>query len=588
MYKRQQFLRAARTEAARPLLLKQFPELNIEADDAVQGLLEEIGSLRRLWGLYAGNKEFSWCNSAFTPFESDQASKRAQLVPLEKFLQDAGVTIQTLPSLDRHEAIQQIPGLVFVDFFLVEEHADKALARVTEIGKRFGSVKEAGGVRFRPLVFLISTRTDTVRPYQEKFRDDSNIKGSFFRFVGKADLGGKKLIDLISGLLDAYPSATLLADYVDEFQAAARVALDGLNRLELTDLALLDLFRIEAENERLGNYLNWLFSEAISGGVQSNLKLSEAAEKLNKLAKGPIDGHIVAPRNGLFNIYANAVCRYDVRDKGGKRGLPIGFGDILLDTGAGEGRHRYVAVLHPACDISRPDASLEALCVLGDSAYEGPANVKGLLKQELYDKDRHLIEVVDGKETLYRILEWDKKVVKTILVSDLENAERYQRLARLQPLFAHQLSEVVLRDLGRVGVPVTPSIVEVLDAEVRMKCKEDQQTIHTKGTPIFAAVRAFKRLTPAEATQQGKAVSMTICFTLPFLEEIKAVAETMKSRAGQDASKFGEIIAACTDGRLAMVFAPKDTVTVGRIKIWLKAPDNWDALCNIALESSDQ
>jgi len=581
-----QFLRAARGEAARALLLKEFPGLDIEADDAVQTLLEESLPLQQLWNLYSEKAEFAWCKSAFNQFESDRASKRSRLLPLEKFLEEAGLAIQTLPGLDEDQAIEGSPSLVFIDFFLLEEQADQALTRVTNIGRRFGGVHERDRIRFRPLVFLISNRADLVRPYQERFRDGSNIKGSFFRFIDKANLGGAKLVDLLNGLLDAYPSATLLADYVDEFRAAAVVALDGLNRLELTDLALLHLFRVEAENEILGNYLNWLLSEAVSGGVQSSIKLNEVAEKLNTLTNRPIDGHIVAPRNELFNIYAKAVCRYDVRDREGNRGLPIGFGDILLDTAADEGKHKYLAVLHPACDIIRPQVGQEALCVLGDATYEGPANVKGLLKRELYDKGRHLIEVAEGEEALYRILEWDVKAVKTVLVSDLEKPERYQRLARLQPLFAHQLSEVVLRDLGRVGVPVTPSIVEVLDAEVRMKYKEQEVAFTSKGTEIFAAVRAQKRLTPSEELQQKKKISIAVCFTLPFLERIKADAESLKANAGQDASKFDEIIAACTDGRLAMVFADKDPVTVGRIKIWQKTPDNWDGLCNIALEST--
>ncbi len=579
------FVKSIRDEDARAVVLRrQFSALDTEADDQLIGLLENNSSVVQIWNLYRDNAEqFGWCKDTFAKFEDDLALKRIHLLALEEFLKSKGVVLHTRATIPDETIIDSF-GLVFIDFFLVEESADDALRRSVEIGKKFAVLRKIGEKRFRPLVFLISSRAETTRRYQEQFRNLSKIKGSFFRFIEKENLANDQFPARLERQLLGYQSSMLLADYLDAFRDGASAAIDSLQELELTDLSLLNYLRIEGENERLGNYLNWLLSEAISGGVQSDDRIRKAAADLDSRVNQTLDGHIIEPRNILFEIYTKAIFRYDVRDHiGQERSNSLAFGDVFVPKQQTEGQAiaEFIAVLTPSSDIIRErDDGKHVLCVIGNAVGTSKEDITDLLGVDL--KGHHIIETEGDGKKAYKIIKWNAKHLRTIALKEMNDIACFTRLARLQPLFAHQLSEVVLRDLGRVGVPTTPSILKVLNATVSIKIDQTLSEFKAVEKAIFSAVRAIKRIDQKEQE--------VVCFTLAFVDELKKFASGLRGVNHQDDGKLGEVIRVCENGELASVpTKDKEVFSVGsRIKIFLgEQKDDESGFCNIVLKSID-
>ncbi len=609
------FVRLVRDNEAGAIALRaEFPDLDTEIDDHVTGLLSEEGQLGKVWRLYSQAAGFQWIAPAFRDFEEQRALKRAPLLPLEAYIKSQHWPLETRSSLPEGDVGSY--GLVFIDFFLDTDSLEVALERSVEIGKKFTGIRESQGKQFRPLVFLISSRVETTRTYQEKFRQLSGIKGSFFRFIDKDNLTAERFPTRLERQLVSYQPAMLLADYLDEFRTAAIAAVDRLQQLELTDLSLLNLLRIEAENERLGNYLNWLLSEAISGGIQSSERTRLAAAKLDQRVNHRLDGHVIDPRNLLFEIYTNAVFRYDVRDVAGESRLSsVTFGDVyandevIEDTESSENRFRiprfrgcrwasrllkkvrqartrqvYFAVLSPTSDILRQrQGSKPILCVKGEPKGGAMPNVEDLLNVELLGQEQHVLDLSAGASKEYRIIKWSKKDLQSIPLKELSDRKRFRRVARLQPLFAHQLKHVALSDLGRVGVPTAPAIVGVLDGVVVLTLPGGAQELKTKDLGIFAGIIANKRVQDGEVK--------IIAFSMAFLDEMKAFVDMAVSKAGgQEKGKLEQVSKICENSLAEVEIKEREDHKVGNlVKIYIRSRSSEEeqkpVLCEILLST---
>lgn len=591
------FVRAVRdNDAGAAQLREQFPELDTDHDDELIGLLAYDEKVVRVWDLYQRtDRSFQWMEPTFREFEVQRALKRAPLLRLEAYVQEQGLPLEMRPSIPEEQVNSY--GLIFIDFFLDTDSIEVALERSVAIGKKFAAPREDNGTgrRFRPLVFLISSRAQTTREYQEKFRERSEIKGSFFRFIDKDQLTPERLPPRLERQLANYPSAMLLADYLEVFRKAAITAVDKLQELEPTDLALLNLLRIEAENERLGNYLNWLLSEAISGGIQSSEQTRAAGNRLDQRVSHRLDGHSLDPRNLLFEIYTNAVFRYDVRDVLGEaRSSLVTFGDIFVvdevieDAPPKEKRFRirkllerlvpwrrvraprtrkvYLAVLTPTSDILRQKREdKRILCLRGEAAGLGMTNVRELLRTDLSGQEQHLLQLRTNAAIEYRVVKWGKKELQTVELRDLADRKKCVRVARLQPLFAHQLKHVALSDIGRVGVPTSPAIVNVLDAEVVLTLSGFRHELKSKDLGMFAGIVANKRI--------GEADAKVVAFSAAFLDELRTlVGEASDAASEQDKGKLDQIRKTC-EGALAEVeVKERKEIPVGNL-VKLYMPD---------------
>jgi hypothetical protein len=72
----------------------------------------------------------------------------------------------------------------------------------------------------------------------------------------------------------------MLNSFKQAVERAARGLMDDIERLELHDLAFLQASRLNTEEQHIGNYLSWLFSEALAARTRGQPELSIAGAAL--------------------------------------------------------------------------------------------------------------------------------------------------------------------------------------------------------------------------------------------------------------------------------------------------------------------
>lgn len=548
------------TETCGLQLRERFPNLDSEmADAAVLELLSNEESLGALWRFYRNEPDvFGWLSVAFEQFEQDLNFKRNSIAGLEAYLRDLHFNVTAWDG--RHDNQPALThGLIFLDLFLVERDPpdpDADLQYAANIAALFAKERTVGSVSVQPIVVLISSREQRAREMKERFRELSGIKGSFFRFLEKSALADSaRISSMLEEVLEQYPSARQLAAYLDTLAEAAHGAVKyittKLGELELTDLALLNQLRLVPENETLGAYCNWLFAEGISTATQTDTKLRKASAQLTALERLRLDGH-VGPRNVLFDLYARAVARTDVRDEqGSPRSDSVAFGDIFReDKVQSEGTTTSIfhVALSPDCTMLRCEADYQVLCVQGEKA-DRIDDVKRWTAS--FGPSRHLLEFMEDNQSVFRVIKWDLDRIRTISMADLRDSTKYCRVARLHAVFSHQLKEDVLRELGRVAIPIAPSPVQVYDAQVRLIFGDQDIAWTPQG--IYAAI-----LTMQYREREG--LQRVLCFSRAFVTELKAKVQAEVPGAGVAKPSFDKLIAACGTDIFDNVTVAKDSV----------------------------
>ncbi len=66
------------------------------------------------------------------------------------------------------------------------------------------------------------------------------------------------------------------------------------------------------------------------------------------------------------------------------------------------------------------------------------------------------------------MIRWERDQIQTIAVKDLLS-DAFERVALMNELFAQEVKEEVLRQVGRVGTQIDPSPAEALNAKIRWK-----------------------------------------------------------------------------------------------------------------------
>jgi len=592
---RARFLDAVRENEERAEQIRQqFPDIDPELPDhAVRDLLGGEGSVHRLWSLYREQREaYGWLAAAFEQFEQESALKRNSIAGLESYLHDRNFVPVTWDGQQGNTPALGQVGLAFVDLFLVERNPPDPEADLTyaaAIAQRFSKERTVGDNTLQPIVILISSREQRAREMKERFREQSGIKGSFFRFLEKSALEDPAKIDgILEEVLEQYSSARQLATYLDVLAEAAHEAAKQitvkLGQLELTDLALLNQLRLVPENEALGAYCNWLFAEGTSVAIQSAGQVRKASARVSALERIRLDGHI-GPRNVLFDLYARVTARTDVRDEPGTpRSDPVAFGDIFREDKVTDGQtiSLFYAALSPDCAMLRANDDYQVLCVTGEIG-DRVGDVKRWLKTATVGNSRHLFEFVEGGQRVFRVIQWDLERIKTVLIGDLRSPVRFTRLARLHPLFSHQLKEDLLRELGQVALPITPSPMRIYDSQVLLTFAGAEALWTPQG--IYSAVLTM---------QHKKGLERVLCFSRAFVADLKARVRSELPRAGVSRPSFDRLIAACDTDAFDRIAVGRDSVMTDLnqigVRILVDAPDTGQQrpFCEITLTSVEQ
>ncbi|MFM0132773.1 hypothetical protein [Paraburkholderia sediminicola] len=541
-------LRAVSPEDWASVAQLQFPGLKSPRD-----LRKRKDDLARAWKLYKENaQDFSILDPIFRPVFDKYQAELKQLAPLTNFLRnDAKLELRCHPSLQAAAQDIQHCKLVFLDFYIDQTSADKVIADFKNFGDLLVEDVLESGQKEGRFVYLMSSNLPLDK--MEKFRRTTKLKSAFFRFVQKHDLSADWLERDLGVKLELYKDMRGLSKYLDTFGNQIRKASDSIrdeiSSLELHDLTLLHSLRLEKESEGLGEYLSWLFSEALAAKIRNEQPLHTAARAVSTIEVLPFNGDI-QPNSGLLDLYADVT--FATREQVGKSS-ELRFGDVLggrtvavhpdkdaetskrqlcpsrrlnakrqlargrlpkiygrdsddnvLRDWTGSISSKYVKrqqnnldrriqntlllVISPACDLQRCTPDYKVMLVKGEVAVRSP-DLNDLLTAKAFAGGYHLLrEKVDGKAS-YLLVEWDAAATVMVSAHDLADRSTYVMRGRLNEVLCHETKEAALRHLGRVGVPVDPSFSAALGGKIKLKVSQSNSQTFEIPETFIAGIR---------------------------------------------------------------------------------------------------
>ncbi len=468
------------SEVAQKQLMLAFEHLKQGSVQDLLGILTaSTGHIRDLWDRHEKSQLLeTGLETLFATDSLNRAATSEKAVLVREFLikeigQQNVQDFYDLPSAE--EALAQA-DIAFVDFFLdKDDRLDEAFARIR-------THKEA---LCKPqLLFFMSSRANI--DTQQRVREEIHMRSAFFEVMDKHDITenflrdklGRKVIDFEANQALERVVRTLAAS----MKAAATELEEATETLEIHDLTLLNLARLEAEGESLPEYLTWLFSEFLAAKARRNSQGQDLVA-LNPTRVG-FTGQLRQSRV-LFELFSEIVFA-----PGRNQNDPLRFGEVLQSQ---KSLNEYLLLITPACDFARCEGDLEVLCVRGEAVpFDGP---KSHASQRLYGKAGsklcHLRVHTDRDtgDLKYSLVTWNTKSAFTKPMSVLKGDE-YARVQVMNELFAHEVKEEALRSLGRVGTQINPPPAVSLKATARWRVgnEEEPREVTTPEEGFLAAL----------------------------------------------------------------------------------------------------
>jgi len=360
--------------------------------------------------------------------------------------------------------------IAFIDFFLNDNESEvQALARIKASTAILARAK---------LIFFMSSRASIET--QQKVRDILGVRTAFFEVMTKEQINEAFVEKRVQYKTKAYDSNYALQGVIEGLMTAANDAAAEFHQqsksLEIHDLQFLELFRLKAENQTLPEYLTWLFSEALAAKTR-RLGLPMVASSAISSDGAAFTGEIFQ-RKVLYEFFSEIVFSPACSSEGAR------FGDVLKsDTG------KYFLVLTPACDLIRCELDKNILCV--EASVEDYSDPLAQSREKLFGKHeaglRHLLKFGEGETAVSLLLTWQKDSIHTFKYSEL-CGKTFERVALMNELFAHEVKEEVLRNLGRVGTSINPAPPFALNAVMRWRFNGE---IFTQATPVGDFISAL-------------------------------------------------------------------------------------------------
>ena len=406
-----------------------------------------------------------------TIFKTKQSNNLADVDPLLELLKRCKVDVTLYGRVSGAiESNDPIPDLVFADYYLAdtitsekaptaaesEEATGASLARLDEI------LKPALAKDKHPSIILMSSK-DVEAEAAAYRRKASGNKGqvfaSRFGFIRKTDVRVEELpADAREGMKEPVgvlrPAADILLDIVQshpfglqlhnallmwltQSEKAVNNMRKEIEELELKDFAYLVNYRLAQEGLSLFDYLEWFFGECLLGSIglltadKTKRPTRDRLDKHANLVEGAYDGRT----EKIAELYHRA--RIDTN----LNPAHMRMGDLYLTRSEGAPTQIW-ALLTPDCDLIERDGKRAVdrfLLVEGQlQAYKAPKS--SLADFIILDKSHYSIE-------------WKLKNLVT-----QENLDNLLYCGTLRPLYAQDLQNQVLENLGRVGLAVAPVI----------------------------------------------------------------------------------------------------------------------------------
>lgn len=437
-----------------------FAEQPLEAEALVETLTGQHSHLTSLWLLHEGGKVPEAELGILFEDAAAEMSARAGSANLvvEKLNEIVGKeNVKTFWTYENAAEALSTADVAFVDFYLSNDDTEAdALNRIAAAAPQLQGPK---------LLFFMSYQASLAQ--QQKVRQKIGRRSAFFDVMRKTEINKDFLDAKIGSKRDSFDSNRALEQVITQAVGAATRAVnefaDRCSELEVHDLRLLNLTRLEAEGESLHEYLTWLFSEALAAKTR-RLAVGSVHDGAIEPASIGFSGQIVQG-TVLFDLFSEVVFGLPLaKDKG------VRFGEVFQSLNEPD---EYLLVLTPACDLQRCAPDKAVLCAMASSLdYSGPRQIsKSKLFGKLGDgKLCHLLTTGSGDDgkPIFSLLTWAAAQITTLTTTQLM-AGGYKRVALMNELFAQEVKEDVLRVLGRVGTQIDPPPPQALDAVLSWK-----------------------------------------------------------------------------------------------------------------------
>jgi hypothetical protein len=381
----------------------------------------------------------------------------------------SGLSIVRIGSNDPVAELAAVQAqVVFVDYYLHLGFTQNSNPNGQEgVEARRASIRMLRGVLDAqpgtgPSVMLMSSHAvaDRAQDFRTEVRDNKRpIFASRFQFMAKEDL--KEDTDgtieiaaaAANALLDIaqrHAFAGAIEDALTHWKQGVDGAVDHLwttiTELELKDFAYLSRFRLADEGQPLSSYLEWFFGEVLIDGIARTVDWSQPSWGVldQGAAKGgpgsQIEGAFDGPTGKVAELYYRA--RVDERPE--RQNVDMRVGDVY----AGPNLSEVLAVITPECDM--------VVRSNGRRAAPRLTAIAGTL-QPLSGPDTSVADFLIRDGQLMNVL-WSTKDVRTLEFVEIGAEGGYQLLGTLRPLYAYELQNRVLNELGRVGLAVAPAM----------------------------------------------------------------------------------------------------------------------------------
>jgi hypothetical protein len=398
---------------------------------------------------------------------------RLPLVHIESALSN-GWELERHASLPAVEALPVDLDLIVIDYVLTPNTAVDLVNKVAEstafLSKVFDRFAKLEKPSNQPLIVLVSSQPGVERQQAEDFRKSVGIQGAFFQFIGKASLQ-----------TDFHPRVTGFLQESKELQSyrkvhlalhsslisASKQLLDDIEKLELQDLAALQVGHLVNEGEALSDYLGWMLGQVLSVKLQQDVNLANTSRDLPQESHRVLLGHLqpsqAIPR--LFSELSSVRSAFSEfqKQKDGERTLR--FGDIFaaVNSDGIVDVRRFALVISQTCDLLQEKITNgQVLCVEG-VAIEVGASEAELMRATLHQLDNKGATLIKLDEKYYQ-LEWNDANLCTFPQSRMKGEKGYRYIGRLNEIYALEAQHNALNRVGRIGVPIKPGYGTVFGA----------------------------------------------------------------------------------------------------------------------------
>ena len=390
----------------------------------------------------------------FRDYENTNESERVILDALVERLEGFGLACTKMGRDFDDDATEA--DLIFVDLFLgfhqSEYDMDRAIGTVSRL------VDERAE---RPPLVVLMSRSPLLWKKRNGFRDNAGLLGSTFRVVRKADLAENgRLETLLTRLAEHYTDAKRVAAFVHAWDQGLELArksfIQIIRRLDLSDLAQIRALLLIFEEQPLGEYLLDVADRVLQHEIESEGRTIGAAHELNKIDLDSYPAPHLAGSPDLQDLVHRMIFQHveRLRLSFTDKAPTVQYGDVLRckNRDTGDLTDDVLLITTPACDLVRGDA--HHVLVL-------PGTLRPLTPEHWsYGATTTRTPIIKPDAVSRRWVKWNLKGRHTIPLEairrGLQGGLGYVRLGRIREMYATEIQQRLLADMGRVGQPANP------------------------------------------------------------------------------------------------------------------------------------